>query len=81
MSERPGQQVDLTSDAASPSPAPSRAGGRKYLGIHFACCGVYSRIYLNPNGDAYQGECPRCRGKLRVPVGAGGVNSRFFTAY
>jgi len=54
---------------------------RKYLGIHFACCGVYSRIYVNREQSAYVGNCPRCTRQVRIGIGPGGSNARFFTAY
>ncbi len=53
---------------------------RKFLGIHFACCNVYVRIYRNKNGSAYEGRCPRCGKKVAVPIGNRGTSSRFFIA-
>ena len=53
---------------------------RKFLGIHFACCNVYARIYRNKDQTAYEGRCPRCGKKVRVPIGAQGSSSRFFIA-
>lgn len=57
----------------------SRQKKRKFLGIFFACCNIYGRIY-NYSGKQYEGKCPRCLGRLTVRVGRGGVNNRFFTA-
>ncbi|MGR3176372.1 MAG: hypothetical protein ACUZ8N_17540 [Candidatus Scalindua sp.] len=59
--------------------AVSRQKKRKYLGIHFACCNIYGRIY-NYSGKQYEGKCPRCLRSLTVRVGRGGVSNRFFTA-
>lgn len=53
---------------------------RKFLGVHFQCCNVYARIYVNPEGTAYKGNCPRCGKRVEVKVGPGGTDSRFFTA-
>ena len=55
---------------------------KKYIGITFKCCNVYSRIYLNKKGTAFEGSCPRCykkRIEIKV-VEKGGVTSRFFDA-
>lgn len=51
-----------------------------YLGIMFNCCSVYGRIYKNKEGTAYVGRCPRCMRSLRIKVGEGGTNTRFFNA-
>ena len=53
---------------------------RKYLGIHFQCCKVYTRIYLNQEKTAYQGRCPRCGRLAQVKIGHHGTDSRFFIA-
>lgn len=54
---------------------------RAYLGIMFNCCNAYGRIYKNKDNTAYVGHCPRCMRSIRVPVGDGGTNERFFNAY
>ncbi|MBI1335522.1 MAG: hypothetical protein GC164_01015 [Phycisphaera sp.] len=54
--------------------------GRPWLAIHWKCCSVYSRVYRNASGDAYEGKCPRCGRAVKVRVGSGGTDSRFFTA-
>lgn len=51
-----------------------------FLGIHFKCCGIYTRIYRNRQQSAYEGRCPRCARAVRVPIGQGGTGSRFFEA-
>lgn len=51
-----------------------------FLGIMFDCCNVYGRIYKNKEGTAYVGRCPRCMRSVKVPVGEGGTNRRFFRA-
>lgn len=51
-----------------------------YLGIMFNCCNVYARIYKNRDGSAYVGRCPKCMRTVRVQVGEGGTNQRFFNA-
>jgi hypothetical protein len=63
------------------SPAANRTGGRRFIGIQFACCGVYARIYVNKEETAYEGHCPKCFRKISVRIGPGGTDNRFFTAY
>ncbi|MFT5090715.1 MAG: hypothetical protein ACI906_001773 [Candidatus Latescibacterota bacterium] len=53
---------------------------RKFLGIHFKCCNIYSRIYANKEKTAYQGACPRCGKRVSLRIGDGGTDTRFFTA-
>jgi len=53
---------------------------RKYLGIKFECCGVYARIYQNKEGTAYVGRCPKCLRPIKIKIGEGGTNNRFFRA-
>jgi len=53
---------------------------RRYLGVHFVKCRVYSRLYRNPEGTAYVGCCPRCGAYVRIPIGEGGTSQRFFRA-
>jgi hypothetical protein len=54
---------------------------KKFLGIMFECCNVYGRIYKNKEGTYYEGRCPRCMRLIKIRVGEGGVNQRFFKAY
>ena len=76
--------VDSGSDAGQGPGAPDGAApveGCRYLGVEFACCGVYTRVYINREGTAYEGRCPKCGKHVRIRVGPGGTDCRFFTAY
>jgi len=53
---------------------------RPWLAVRWRCCGVYSRVYRNRGGEAYEGRCPRCQRPLRVAIGPGGTTARFFEA-
>jgi hypothetical protein len=75
----PGENLDLSSDL--PSNGQRSASGRSFVGIQFACCDVYCRVYINRESTAYEGNCPRCSKPVRLRIGPGGTSSRFFTAY
>ena len=51
---------------------------RAWLGIHFECCHVYTRIYKNHSGTQYVGRCPKCLKPVHIRVGEGGSADRFF---
>ncbi len=54
---------------------------KKFLGIMFACCNVYARIYIDNSGKSYKGRCPRCLRSLSIKIEKNGVNDRFFIAF
>jgi len=54
---------------------------RKFLGIHYKCCNVYSRTYANRQQTAYTGNCPRCGKHVHIKIGPEGTNTRFFSAH
>ncbi|HMO85434.1 MAG TPA: hypothetical protein PKC18_11000, partial [Lacipirellulaceae bacterium] len=57
-----GCRLDLTTPAVAPPAAVTErpAEASHFLGVHFACCDRYSRIYPNRQRTAYVGHCPRC---------------------
>lgn len=72
-----GEHLDLTDDAGQPA---ASASGRRFVGVHFACCDVYTRVYINREQTAYEGNCPKCGKRVQLKIGPGGTDSRFFTA-
>lgn len=54
--------------------------GKKFLGVRFADCSAYGRLYINDDGNAYVGRCPKCYTSFVVRVAEGGTSSRMFVA-
>jgi len=76
-----GENLDLSSLGPGEERHRRNPGGRRFVGIQFACCGIYSRVYVNRDETAYEGYCPRCSKPVRLRIGPGGTDSRFFTVY
>ena len=74
-----GEHLDLTDDAFDRGRGSPRSS-RRFVGVHFACCDVYTRVYVNRDESAYEGNCPRCAKRVCLQIGEGGTDSRFFTA-
>lgn len=53
---------------------------RPWIAVNWQCCSVYSRIYRNRQGTAYDGRCPKCGTQATAAIGEGGTNNRFFNA-
>ena len=59
----------------------TRGRGRPWLAVMWRCCSVYNRVYRNQTATAYEGACPRCGRTVRVAIGLGGTDARFFEAH
>lgn len=72
-------RLDLVSE---PSQARQSAGDnvRPFIGVHFTCCNIYTRIYRDKRGGFYEGRCPTCFKKVGFVEGHGGHTERFFRA-
>jgi hypothetical protein len=76
-----GENLDLCSNDGRDLPRASReAAPRPFVGVHFVCCDVYTRVYVNRDETAYEGNCPKCARRVKLRTGPGGTNARFFTA-
>lgn len=76
--------VDFTvgDDGAEKTPpaAPKAQEKKRFLGMKFECANnVYTRFYVNDEGNAYIGRCPACLRQVRIRIGMGGTSARFFT--
>ena len=84
MSDEPDYYVEirgLEPEAQAEAVGRVSGGGRQpWVGIRFECCNVYARVYRNREGTAYTGRCPHCLREVRLQVGPGGTEARFFKA-
>lgn len=82
-----GERLNLTSDpetsaeALESAPPSHVASPRSYVAIHFACCGVYTKIYQNKTGTAYHGACPKCCRPATIRISDDGTDDRFFVVH
>ena len=82
MSDEPPYVLEIEGiEDPSFTEADKPLGKRRWVGVHFECCGTYTRIYKNSQGTAYVGYCPRCAQPVRVRIGPDGSNHRMFRAY
>jgi len=80
MVEEPAYRLDIPGLDDAEAADASQRPARRWLGIHFECCGVYSRVYRNRAATAYEGRCPRCLRAVRILIGDDGIDARFFRA-
>jgi hypothetical protein len=80
MSDPRDYHLDLSNSGSGAHRNPSKRS-RPYISVHFACCGVYQRIYRSLDGMRYEGHCPRCAKRVRFVVGPGGTDARTFVVH
>jgi len=80
--------LDVVSDPTPPPQVipegqtpPETKERRKFIGVKFNCCGIYVRVYINKEGTAYEGRCPKCFRPVKFKIGGDGTDHRFFEAY
>jgi hypothetical protein len=72
-------KVELSTDTGRAAEERQSSGApRPFIGVRFACCDVYLRIYRSPDGKSYRGHCPRCAKPVNFVVGPGGSDARTF---
>ena len=68
----PGEHLDLSTDGPAGDDAGSTAGdrmpaagagqgGKPFVGMHFTCCDIYTRIYLNTQRTMFYGALSALR--------------------
>jgi hypothetical protein len=75
---QPEDRVEIGGRSVDPS---SSNSARPFISVHFACCGVYQRIYRSSDGTSYNGHCPKCAKPVRFKVGPGGTDCRSFVVH
>jgi hypothetical protein len=74
-----GEHLDLHSDGPGGDANKIQTSGRRFVGVQFTCCDIYTRVYINRDETAYEGNCPKCVKKVRLVIAPGGTDARFFT--
>ena len=69
-----------TGHAATGTADATHLRGKPWIAMQWDCCSVYSRLYRNAAGTAYEGHCPKCARPVSVKIGPAGTDTRFFRA-
>ncbi|MEM6394127.1 MAG: hypothetical protein AAF797_15275 [Planctomycetota bacterium] len=89
MSSGPDYQVEISGiqghsgalgGGAAKAAGVTGGAGRPWIAVTYECCSVYSRVYRNRDGTAYEGKCPKCGKTVKAAIGPGGTATRFFRA-
>ncbi len=78
MSHGSSSHIDVVVGERDPQGSLASYRDRPWVGILFECCDVYARIYRNWRDTAYVGWCPQCSRQVRLRIGPGGTEARFF---
>jgi len=54
--------------------------GRSYIGVHYECCQVYSRVYLKQEQKKQISHCPKCGNAFHIKFSENGTDSPFWLA-
>lgn len=54
---------------------------KRFIGVKFDCCQVYTRIYANKDETSFEGRCPKCLRKVSIKTHKKGVNLKWFSAF
>mgnify|MGYP006293843591 CR=1 FL=1 len=81
MAESPDYILELGGQVVKGPATAGARSNRPWISMLWRCCGVYSRIYRNRKGAAYEGYCPKCARPVRVKIGPGGTSARLFEAH
>lgn len=71
-------QGEAAAPVQSPGTRPANDDHRPFIGLEFACCKTYSRVYANAEHTAFVGRCPRCAKPVQIRISPDGQPGQFF---
>jgi len=81
MSDPRDYKLDMAVLADDDAAGFSGRRDRPFIGVHFACCSAYRRIYRSADAKSYVGHCPKCARPVRFAIGPGGTDAREFVVH